>query len=392
MELDDFSLLLTIRFIAASVCCDSQIQVSRSDLLTGLARQSCEGNHFTPLSAQKCKFLQALTYNTQYFPTKYPSQLAVDIERLWVVDSHTEGEPTRVVIRGFPELQAKDLPGKARELKDRFDGLRAGIVCEPRGSEAIVGALLCEPDNAQADFGVVFFNNGGCIGMCGHGMIGVAETLRHLGRTTCGEIKVETPVGMVRAILHEDARVSIHNVPSYRFQKDVSLHVPSFGRVTGDIAYGGNWFFITPESPAPLALSNLAELMDFSKSVRYALAQAGIKGEEGAEIDHIELSGPPTRADADGKNFVLCPGLAFDRSPCGTGTSAKMACLAADGKLAPGQIWRQESIIGTLFHGAYTTNGEQINPCITGRAHITGEAVLIFSPDDPLREGLDFGD
>lgn len=312
------------------------------------------------------------------------------IEKLWVVDSHTEGEPTRVVVRGFPELQAGNLPGKVKELKDSYDGLRMGIVCEPRGSEAVVGALLCEPSDPEANFGVIFFNNVGYLGMCGHGMIGVVETLRHLGRLICGEVKIETPVGLVRATLQEDGRVTVRNVPSHRFRKGVQVDVPGYGPVTGDVAYGGNWFFITPDAPTPLALTNLKELMDFSTRVRRALADAGLQGESKAEIDHIELCGPPTSPGADGKNFVLCPGLAFDRSPCGTGTSAKMACLAADGKLAPGQVWRQEGIIGTQFHGSYTASGSRINPCITGRAYITGEAVLMFSADDPLREGLSF--
>jgi 4-hydroxyproline epimerase len=308
--------------------------------------------------------------------------------RVHVIDSHTEGEPTRVVVKGTPKLMSATLPGRVDELRREHDGLRSGIICEPRGNDAIVGAYLFEPTTAEADLEVVFFNNARYLGMCGHGTIGVVSTLAFLKRLDPGEIRLETPVGLVRAMLHEDGRVTVWNVPSYRFRKSVSLGVPGFGKVVGDIAYGGNWFFLLEAEDLELRLSNLEALNAFTTSIRRALGDQGITGEHGEEVDHIELFGPPEREDADSKNFVLCPGLAYDRSPCGTGLSAKLACLAADGKLKPGEVWRQESIIGSLFEGSFELSGKGILPSITGRAWITGESVLIFPKDDPFREGI----
>lgn len=310
--------------------------------------------------------------------------------RIKVIDSHTEGEPTRVVIDGLPKLIATTFPGIVDELRRDHDGLRSGIVCEPRGHEAIVGAYLLPASAPDAHFGVIFFNNQGYLGMCGHGTIGLVATLAHMGKMGPSEVRIETPVGCVTAMLHDDGRVSIGNVRSYRYQKGVSVPVDGYGEVVGDIAYGGNWFFLADADGRDLSLSNLDDLSAFTSAIRRSLDAHRITGEHGALIDHVEIFGPPQGPYADSRNFVLCPGLAYDRSPCGTGLSAKLACLAADHKLEPGETWRQESVIGSRFEGQFQVDpsGEGILPIITGRAWITGESTLIFDESDPFGEGI----
>jgi 4-hydroxyproline epimerase len=312
-------------------------------------------------------------------------------KRIRVVDSHTEGEPTRVVIEGGPDLGAGSLAERLARFRSEHDGYRSAIVNEPRGSDILVGALLCEPVDRTCVAGVIFFNDVGYLGMCGHGAIGVIVTLSWLGRITPGQHRLETPVGVVSAELHEDGRVSVANVPSYRFAHAISVEVPGLGRVTGDVAWGGNWFFLVSNHGLELALSNVTELHDVTRRIRDALRASGVRGEGGADIDHVELLGPPSASSANGKNFVLCPGAAFDRSPCGTGTSAKLACLYADGALAPGALWRQESITGTVFEGRFRVDENdprRILPVITGTAHVTAEATLILADADPLRWGM----
>lgn len=306
--------------------------------------------------------------------------------RIRTIDSHTGGEPTRLVVSGFPELGGGSMAERLETFRRDYDHLRTGIVCEPRGHSAIVGALLCEPVDASAAAGVIFFNNVGYLGMCGHGTIGLIKTLEHMGRISAGKHKIETPAGTVEAELNADGTVTITNVPSYRFAKDVSVEIDGFGTVTGDIAYGGNWFFLIGESPVEIKFVNLTSLTSLTSAVRQALVKNNITGENGAEIDHIELfASSPT---ADSRNFVLCPGLEYDRSPCGTGTSAKLACLFADGKLKEGDVWRQESVTGSVFEGRVRVDGGQIVPVITGSAHVTAEIELIFDESDPLRLGI----
>ncbi|MDQ3814819.1 MAG: proline racemase family protein [Armatimonadota bacterium] len=309
------------------------------------------------------------------------------MRRVSIIDSHTEGEPTRLVIVGGPDLGGGDLAARREAFRTRFDAFRSAVVNEPRGADHIVGALLCEPCDQTCAAGVIFFNNIGYLNMCGHGMIGLVATLAYLGRITAGEHRIETPVGIVQARLHEDGRVAVDNVPSYRYGSNVGVELD--GRtIVGDIAWGGNWFFLASEHGQELDVRRLDELTHFCKRLMAALPEQGISGTAGAPIDHIELFGPPRRADADSRNFVLCPGGAYDRSPCGTGTSAKMACLYADGKLQPGQIWRQEGILGTIFEGSIRVSNGQIWPTISGAAFITGETQLIFDPHDPLRDGV----
>ncbi|MHA1552852.1 MAG: proline racemase family protein [Alphaproteobacteria bacterium] len=311
------------------------------------------------------------------------------MERVAFIDSHTGGEPTRLILEGGPDLGSGALSERARLFRSRHDNFRSGVVEEPRGSDVFVGALLCTPENPAHTAGVIFFNNVDLLGMCGHGMIGVIASLYYLGRIEPGRHVVETPVGPVEATLTPEGDVSINNVPSYRFRTAVSIPVDGLGELSGDVAWGGNWFFL---SPAPqgldLEFTRVDELVDASKRVREALERDEIRGADGAKIDHIELYAP-SPGDADVRTFVLCPGGAWDRSPCGTGTSAKMACLAADGQLAPGEPWRQESVVGSVFEGRYQAGpGNTILPTITGSAYVMSEGFLRLGPEDPFRWGL----
>jgi len=303
-----------------------------------------------------------------------------------VIDSHTAGEPTRVVVDGGPALPRAPLAEQREILRRQHDWLRSAVVNEPRGSDVLVGALLVEPLDPASAAGVVFFNNVGYLGMCGHGMIGLIVTLAHLGRIGPARHAVETPVGTVMAELHADGTVSVRNVPSYRSRRCVEVHVEGYGNMTGDVAWGGNWFFLVSDHGQEIALANVSQLTECATRIREALERDGITGDEGAEIDHVELFGPSERADS--RNFVLCPGLAYDRSPCGTGTSAKLACLVADGQLAPGQIWHQESVVGSVFTGSVEIVDGAIVPTIRGAAFVTAEATLVLDPRDPFRHGI----
>lgn len=306
--------------------------------------------------------------------------------RIKAIDSHTGGEPTRVVVDGFPSLGHGSMAERLNVFRSKHDNLRSAIVREPRGHDAVVGALLCDPVNPNSAAGVIFFNNVGYLGMCGHGTIGLVKTLEHMGRISAGTHSIETPVGDVEATLNADRSVTITNVASYRTQEAVRVEVEKYGFVTGDVAYGGNWFFLVSDHGKDIELSNLRELTEFSVAVRNALSTNNITGDNGAEIDHIELFSPTPTADS--RNFVLCPGIEYDRSPCGTGTSAKLACLYADGKLKPGEIWRQESIIGSVFEGSVAIVDDKIIPAITGNAYVTAEIDLILDPNDPFRFGI----
>ncbi len=307
--------------------------------------------------------------------------------RLKAIDSHTGGEPTRVVIDGFPSLGEGSMAERLDVFRREHDDLRSAVVREPRGHDAVVGALLCEPVDANAAAGVIFFNNVGYLGMCGHGTIGLVKTLEYLGRIGVGTHRLETPAGDVEATLNADGSVTITNVASYRHAQDVAVEVPGFGVVTGDVAYGGNWFFLVSGRDESIELKELPQLTEFAVAIRNALSANGITGEAGAEIDHIELFADTDSADS--RNFVLCPGLEYDRSPCGTGTSAKLACLYADGKLKPGEVWRQESIIGSVFEGSVSIEDGKIIPTITGTAYVTAEIDLILDPSDPFRFGIE---
>ena len=310
------------------------------------------------------------------------------MQRIQVIDSHTGGEPTRVVISGGPDLGGGSLSERRERFRNHFDSFRSCVINEPRGCDVMVGALLCEPEDPDCVAGVVFFNNIGYLGMCGHGTIGLGVTLGHLGRITKGTHRLETPVGIIPFEYDGTHQVTLENVPSYRSRKQVAVEVPGIGTLRGDVAWGGNWFFLIEDHPWRLEISRVEELTNVTWKIRQALQRAGITGDRGEEIDHIELFSPPQNRENHARNFVLCPGKAYDRSPCGTGTSAKLACLFTDGKLREGQVWKQESILGSVFTGSVRKVGEKILPRISGTAFITAETTLLIDPEDPFGMGI----
>lgn len=305
------------------------------------------------------------------------------MKRIQIIDSHTGGEPTRVVLSGGPDLGGGNVAAQLEVFRQHHDAFRSAVVNEPRGSDVLVGALLVEPADKSCVAGVIFFNNVGCLGMCGHGTIGLVVTLAHLGRIKPGAHRIESSVGVVTATLHADGRVSVENVPSWRQVKAATVDVPGLGKISGDIAWSGNWFYLIGEHPWALDLKNVEQLTDVTWRIRQAVNTQGFP-----EVDHIELFGPPQSPGGHSRNFVLCPGKAYDRSPCGTGTSAKLACLAADEKLCDGETWVQESILGSRFTGTYRRDGEKIIATITGTAFVNSEATLLLDEKDPFCWGI----
>ncbi|NMY27893.1 4-hydroxyproline epimerase [Pseudomonas sp. WS 5021] len=308
------------------------------------------------------------------------------MKRLHVIDSHTGGEPTRLIINGFPQLAGQTIAEQLDSLRTTHDQWRRACLLEPRGNDVLVGALYCEPVTPGATCGVIFFNNAGYLGMCGHGTIGLVASLHYLGRIKPGVHSIDTPVGQVSATLHEDGAVTLRNVPAYRYRQQVPVEVPGHGRIYGDIAWGGNWFFLVSEHGQGVHMANVEALSDFTWAMLKALEAQGILGADGALIDHIELFADDEQADS--RNFVMCPGKAYDRSPCGTGTSAKLACLAADGKLQAGEPWVQASITASQFEGRFEWEGEHIRPFITGRAYMTADSTLLIDEQDPFAWGI----
>jgi 4-hydroxyproline epimerase len=310
--------------------------------------------------------------------------------RARIIDSHTGGEPTRCLISGGPELRGGTMAERLADLRDHHDRWRRALILEPRGSEVLVGAWLLPPEQTgSGNWGLIFFNNVGYLGMCGHGTIGAVATLAHLGLVKPGLLKLDTPVGTVQAELHEDGSVTVANVPAHRLHRQAALRLPDGQVVHGDVAWGGNWFFLCDDHGQALDASRCRELSAYAQTVRDALDASEIRGADGSLIDHIELLAPPKDPRNHGRNFVLCPGGAYDRSPCGTGTSAKLACLAAEGKLAAGQTWRQESVIGTVFEARYAAGeGGQVLPFIRGSAFVTLDAELVFDPRDDKAWGF----
>jgi 4-hydroxyproline epimerase len=308
--------------------------------------------------------------------------------RVRVIDSHTGGEPTRVVVSGGPDLGTGPLVERMKLFRREHDNFRSAIVNEPRGSDVMVGALLCEPVDPACAAGVIFFNNVGYLGMCGHGTIGLVATLSFMKRIQPGEHRIETPVGTVTAVLHPNGEATVNNVASYRLTANVEVEVPHYGTVHGDVAWGGNWFFLVREHGMELSLNQIEKLTNFTWAIRQALQRQGITGVGNQEIDHIELFGPSRLPSVDSKNFVLCPGKAYDRSPCGTGTSAKLACLYADGKIREGQVWKQESIVGSVFEGSVTVRESKVYPSIKGTAFVNADAELVLDPADPFCMGI----
>jgi 4-hydroxyproline epimerase len=310
------------------------------------------------------------------------------VHRVVVLDSHTGGEPTRLVLSGGPDLGSGSLREQRGLFQSLHDDFRAGVILEPRGSDVLVGAVLGRPESRESTTGVVFFNNVGVLGMCGHGTIGVMVSLVHAGRIGPGRHQIETPVGTIQTEVHDGARATVQNVPSYRFATNVEVRLSDDRAIRGDVAWGGNWFFLARVDEVPLEMKSVPRLLEIAGEIREALRRQGVTGEDGAEIDHIELWAPSLDGVADCRNFVLCPGGAYDRSPCGTGTSAKVACLAADGALKPGARWRQQGITGSLFEASYAVVGGKTLPSVTGEAYVTAETTLVFQENDPFRQGI----
>lgn len=310
------------------------------------------------------------------------------IRRASFIDTHTGGEPTRVIVSGGPDLGDGPIKDRLARFRDHHDAFRSAVVNEPRGSDVMVGALVCEPSEPQCAAAVIYFNNVGYLGMCGHGTIGVAVAMAYLGRMKIGTHRLETPVGIVSVTLDDPYHATIENVESFRSARDVEVTVPDLGTFRGDVAWGGNWFFLVRDHQEVLSPANVERLTEVTWKIRKALEEQGITGANGGLIDHVELFGPPTVAGASSKNFVLCPGKAYDRSPCGTGTSAKVACLVADGKLREGETWVQESIVGSLFHASATIRDGRVRPRIRGSAYVNAEGSLIIDPHDPFALGI----
>lgn len=311
-----------------------------------------------------------------------------NFQRIRVVDSHTGGEPTRIIVEGGPRFGPGTMAQRLEWFRKEHDSLRKAVATEPRGSDVVVGAAICEPAERGCAAGVIFFNNVGYLGMCVHGTIGLIVTLAYLGKIKPGHHRIETPVGVVSATLHNDSEVTVENVPSYRTAQNVRVDVPGYGAVSGDVAWGGNWFFLAKENPIEVSLSNVHELTEYAWAIRGALGKNGITGTGGEVVDHIELYGSSKIPGVQNKNFVLCPGKAYDRSPCGTGTSAKLACLYADGKLKAGELWRLESIVGSVFEGQVRVDNGHVLPIIKGSAYITADANILLDPRDPFRFGI----
>ena len=307
------------------------------------------------------------------------------------LDSHTGGEPTRLVDHGAPDLGTGSLAERREVFRSKFDHFRSMVLNEPRGSDVMVGALLVKPSLPNCDYGVIFFNNVGYLGMCGHGTIGLVASLAYQGRLSPGKVRIETPVGVVEAELHQNQggdyanRVSVRNINAYRTLKNISVVVDG-QEYSGDVAWGGNWFFLVQNHGLEVGMHNLDALTDLSWKLREELARKKITGTDGAVVDHVELFTHTPQADS--QSFVLCPGKAYDRSPCGTGTSAKLACLAAEGKLLPGQVWRQQSVVGSVFEGSIELDGDQVIPTITGEAWVMAEGQLLIDQRDPFKDGI----
>lgn len=306
-----------------------------------------------------------------------------------VIDSHTGGEPTRVITEGGPDLGRGTLAERARLLEAEHADFCRSVLCEPRGYDAMVGVLLVAPVSKDCLTGAIFFNTSQNLGMCGHATLGLLVTLYHQGQIPVGNYDIETPVGIVSAELHDANTASIINVDSYRYQKNVVVEVDKFGAITGDIAWGGNWFFLVYHSPVAVKSENISQLLSFTSAIKSALEEKHITAINGAPIDHIELYDKPQNSKAHSKNFVLCSSGDYDRSPCGTGCSAKLACLAEDGSWPENKEWVQESIIGSTYATSYKWSDDKtIIPTITGKAFVTSQATLMYDPLDPYKHGI----
>lgn len=313
-------------------------------------------------------------------------------DRLRVVDSHTIGEPTRLVIDDSfverLELGGGTVADRRGVFRERYDHVRRALVGDPRGAEAMVGVIMLPPSEPGCRAGAIYFNRVGYLDMCGHATIGLAVTLGRLGRIAPGPWRLETPAGIVGVSWHGGHEATFECVPPRRIRRGLTVACAAGGRVTGDVATSGLWFFLCRDHGLPLVPEAIPRLLERAWSIRRALEAAGIAGDRGEPIDHIVLLGPPQDPGNQGRAFVLCPDGAFDRSPCGTATSSLIGCLHEDGLLAAGERWRQESILGGVYEASYRLDGGVCRPAVRGGAWITAESELHFDPADPYRSGL----
>ena len=329
---------------------------------------------------------------------------------LSAIDSHTGGNPERVVISGVPPIPGETMLEKAKYVYDNLDHLRTLLVHEPRGHGNMYAALVVPPAVEVADFGVLYLEVGGYPTMCGHGTIAVCTVLVETGFVEAKEpeteIVLDTPAGLIRAkVVVKDGKaesVTIRNVPSFLHKTDVKVDVPDLGRVKVDIAYGGNYCAILPAKSVGLEVvpEQANKLIAYGTQIWKAVnEQVEIRHPEEPEIDcvnYVEFSAPATHPRATMKNAVVVPPISVDRSPCGTGTSAKMAALYAKRKLGLNEEFVHESIIGSLFYGRLieeTKVGEYtaVVPTIRGSAYITGIHQFVLDPKDPFPAGFLLG-
>lgn len=325
------------------------------------------------------------------------------------IDSHTIGEPTRIVYDGFPELLGDTMMDKKKYLMEHYDFLRSALMLEPRGHRDMFGALLTEPVHEEADVGVIFMDSGGCLNMCGHGSIGTAYTLVEMGmvevKEPYTEVVLDAPSGIIRTRVHvvngRAVEVSILNVPSFLYQEGLEIDVPGKGRIPFDISFGGSFFALVDAEAIHLSLD--AENIEAITSLGMELLERinrTIKVKHPyldiTMVDLVEFYSHTDNPKADMKNCVIFGNAQADRCPCGTGTSAKMAALYARGELGLNQEFIYESITGSLFKGMVTTEVEiggrrGIIPQITGSAYITGINTWVLDEKDPLEYGFLLG-
>lgn len=324
-----------------------------------------------------------------------------------VVDSHTMGEPTRIVVGGIPKLPGKTMAEKKQYLIDNLDHIRTGIMLEPRGHNDMFGSIITQPCDETADFGIIFMDGGGYLNMCGHGSIGAITVAIETGMVQAVEpvthVKMDTPAGIVTAEAKvKDGKVlevSFVNVPAFLYKKDLEVELPEIGTVKFDISFGGSFFALIHANQFGLTV----EPKNASKLTEIALELRDVINEK-IEMQHptlghittcdlVEIYDNPSHPEATYKNVVIFGQGQVDRSPCGTGTSAKLATLYSKGELKENELFVYESILGTMFKGRVVGTDkvgefEAVIPEVTGAAYITGMNNLMFDPMDPLKDGF----
>jgi 4-hydroxyproline epimerase len=322
------------------------------------------------------------------------------------IDGHTCGNPVRVVAGGGPALQGSTMLERRAHFLAEFDWIRTGLMFEPRGHDIMSGSILYPPTREDCDVAILFIETSGCLPMCGHGTIGTVSTMIEHGLVTPktpGTLRLDTPAGLVIANYRQEGayveEVRLTNVPAYLHAEGLTAEVPGLGEVVVDVAYGGNFYAIVdPQAAiADMAEVSAGDLLRYSPVLRRALNEKyEFRHPEKPEINglsHILWTGKPTRDGATARNAVFYGDKAIDRSPCGTGTSARMAQWAAQGRLKTGDEFVHESIIGSLFKGrveAATTVGSKqaIVPSIAGWARVTGLNTIFINDRDPFAHGF----